>query len=380
MTSKKPKVSPRLFLKGLHTWTGLVAGLVIAVISLAGSVIVFRSEIQQASAPRSAAGPRSVGLDELARQIAQVHPDARVSQIRFPAKPGDVYIVQVDLAGKKRRLACDASTGRVLGMVDAQWVDWLIDLHRNLLAGKTGRKAVGVVGVILFTLSASGMLLWLSGRRKWRSWISVRPQGGSSRFHFELHRCAGLWAYGLLTVISFTGIELAYPNTFRDTLQWVTGQRAASKTPRVAKSAVRVTLPLDAYLRIGAGAMPDGVPTELRLPEGNKGPVDLRLYRRGDLADSGNHVYIEPSTGRVLAVSRAADQPLATRILASFAPIHYGEFGGLPIKMLWSLLGLVPSLLFITGLITWWRPKQRRPPSVVRNELAVERSPQTAGR
>jgi uncharacterized iron-regulated membrane protein len=365
--------SRRLF-KWVHTWIGLVAGLVIAVVSLTGSVSVFRTEIQLASSPRGAGGPRVVGLDEIASQIAHADPNAQIRRVRFPAAPGDPFVVQVELAGKQKHLVCEASTGRVLGTLQTGWTDWMVDLHRNLLAGKTGRKAVGAIGMVLFMLAATGLSLWLMGARKWQAWITVRPQGGTRRFHFELHRAVGLWSYGLLTVVAFAGIGLAYPDTFRDALQHVTGGPAANKSPRVAESASQTLRTLDEYFRIGAGAMPDGAPTELRLPERNKAPVDLRLRRPGDLSPSGNHVYIEPSTGRVLAVSKAADQPLATRIFSAFAPIHYGEFGGLPIKMLWGLLGLIPSVLFVTGLITWWRPNQRKTRLAARQDVVSARN------
>jgi uncharacterized iron-regulated membrane protein len=35
------------------------------------------------------------------------------------------------------------------------------------------------------------------------------------------------------------------------------------------------------------------------------------------------------------------------------------------------LLGLAPSILFITGFMTWWRPRQRRKPSTPQEEPAV---------
>lgn len=367
----KTKSGARPFLKWIHTWVGLIAGLVIAVVGLTGSVIVFRSEIERAQWPAGAGSTRTVGLDEVALQIAQVKPEAKIRRVHLPAHAGDPYIVQVDSEGKQQRLVTEASTGRILGTEDTKWVDWMIDLHRNLLIGKTGRKAVGIVGVILFSLAATGLLLWVSGARKWRSWISIRSQGGTRRFHFELHRAVGLWSYGLLSVIAFTGIGLSYPDSFRSSLHWMTGGAAGSKAPRVAKSEAKPLRPLGEYLQTGIGAMPDGQPVELRLPDG-KGPVDLRLRRRGDLSPSGNHVYMEPSTGRVLGISKAADQPLAVRIFAAFAPIHYGEFDDLPIKLIWGVAGLMPSLLFVTGLITWWRPSQRKAPApTVQEELTM---------
>jgi uncharacterized iron-regulated membrane protein len=354
------KVGVRRFFKWIHTWAGLIAGLFVAVVCLTGSVIVFRSEIELASSPHGKKAELQVGLDAIATQVSHAIPNARVRRVRFPVNSGDPFVVQIDSGGKQESVVCEASTGRVLGKLNTEFVSWVIDLHRNLLVGKTGRKAVGVVGTILFALATTGMLLWLAGARKWKSWISVRPQGSSRRFHFELHRATGLWSFAFLSLVSFTGIGLVYSDTFRSALQQIFPGRPPVKAPRVSKAASKTLRSLDEYLRIGAAAMPDGSPTELRLPEGEKGPIDLRLRREGDLSPDGNHVYLEASTGRVLAVSRLAEQPLATRIFSAFSPLHYGEFGGTPVKIVWSLFGLMPSILLVTGFLTWWRPRQRK--------------------
>jgi uncharacterized iron-regulated membrane protein len=127
---------------------------------------------------------------------------------------------------------------------------------------------------------------------------------------------------------------------------------------------------LDDYLRIGRNAMPDGVPVELRLPERGTGPVDLRLYRAGDLTPSGNHVYLDPATGAVLMVDRIVDWPLGARFLAAMSPLHYAQFGGITVKIAWALFGLAPLLLFVTGLLAWWKPATKESPQPA---LALER-------
>jgi uncharacterized iron-regulated membrane protein len=51
-------------------------------------------------------------------------------------------------------------------------------------------------------------------------------------------------------------------------------------------------------------------------------------------------------------------RPAATRsgdaVLQWLARLHFGRFGGWPIKALWTVLGLIPLLLFITGAVMWW--------------------------
>jgi uncharacterized iron-regulated membrane protein len=352
--------SKRQMLKSIHAWIGIVAGSVLSVVALTGSVIVFRAEIERAAIPKSASvdSSRQIDLDEAAREVARFRPDSRIRRVRLPEEPGAPYIFQVESSGKKtERIVSDSSSGRILGTIKPGWVEWTVDLHRNLLSGKPGRATVGAFGVVLFLLSATGLLMWMTGARNWRAWITAPRQGSTLRFNFELHRISGLWAYCFLAVISFTGIGLAYPETFRQAVQSLTGTPATLRAPKGIKE--ESLLSFDEYLRIGRSAIADGVATELRLPEQGKGPVDLRLSRSGDLAAGGNHVYLNPATAAVISIDRVADRPVGARFLAALSPIHYGEFGGIAIKIAWALLGLTPVLLFVTGLIAWWRPAKR---------------------
>jgi uncharacterized iron-regulated membrane protein len=51
-------------------------------------------------------------------------------------------------------------------------------------------------------------------------------------------------------------------------------------------------------------------------------------------------------------------------VLQWLSRLHFGRFGGWPIKALWTVTGLIPLLLFITGAVMWWnrvlRPRFQR--------------------
>jgi len=68
------------------------------------------------------------------------------------------------------------------------------------------------------------------------------------------------------------------------------------------------------------------------------------------------------------AQARSGDE-----ILKWLARLHFGRFGGWPIKALWTVLGLIPLLLFITGAVMWWnRVLRPRFLKVKEEELAID--------
>jgi uncharacterized iron-regulated membrane protein len=349
----------------LHTWGGIILGGAVSAICLTGSVIVFRQEIERARWPQSSAAvgmSHQLSLDTAAEEIARSRPGSSVTRVRFPARPNDPYVFQIKSADQQtHRLAIDASTGRILAELQpTRWLDWVIDLHRNVLAGKTGRKIVGGIGIVWAALAATGLLMWVLGGGRWRAWVLLRSSSGSRRFNFNLHRASGLWALLFIAVLSFTGTYLSYPQTFRDAWE-LTGQPASLRPPQTANAAKQSVISLDEYVAAARMAIPDGAPTELRLQESPKDSY-VRIRRAGDLSQAGsNRVYMQQGSGKVSSIELAANWPLGVQLFQALQPIHYGEFGGLPVKILWSFFGVIPTVLFITGLLIWWRPNKQKP-------------------
>ena len=41
-------------------------------------------------------------------------------------------------------------------------------------------------------------------------------------------------------------------------------------------------------------------------------------------------------------------------VLLALLQLHFGRFGGLGVRVLWVVLGLLPAVLFVTGFVLWW--------------------------
>jgi uncharacterized iron-regulated membrane protein len=56
------------------------------------------------------------------------------------------------------------------------------------------------------------------------------------------------------------------------------------------------------------------------------------------------------------------------QVLYWLAQAHFGRFAGVPVKIIWTIVGLAPATLLVTGLLMWW--KRVLKPWRGRNEFA----------
>ena len=64
-------------------------------------------------------------------------------------------------------------------------------------------------------------------------------------------------------------------------------------------------------------------------------------------------------TGEVLMNHDAKYSGTGQQIADLKSPLHIGTAAGLPGRLLMFAAGLAPSLLFVTGLYTWWYRRQK---------------------
>jgi uncharacterized iron-regulated membrane protein len=316
---------------------------------LSGALIIFRADIEGLSAPHSSGARPSEGTawDAIQRQLRAVNPAARITKIEFPVLASGALLIQAESGDKQElEIFAEPGSGAFLGFKKkVAWLDWLVDLHQNLLSGKRGRALTGIIGIALLGLSLSGLTSWLAGRRDWKRALALPKSGPWRRVNYELHKCGGLWANAMLVVISATGIILAYPDAFKSAAKPVSKQRMG-----------RIQfLPIDAYLKTAMVSVPDGVVRELRMPKEGRSTVTITLSATGDIRPKGgNTVVLDAASGEVVSVERSATWPASKKLEEYANAIHKVEYGGMPLKAVWALLGFVPVLLAFSGAQIWW--------------------------
>lgn len=357
------KTSLRKVARWSHTWLGLVAGLFICLMGFTGGLVGLRPQLASLLSPAAPNSAPCVAPDwNRAAADIEAFDHSEINRIYGPYGSDTRYHIRMATGSPIlfHHVIYDACAGRVLGSINFAWMDWTVDLHHNLLSGKTGRLWTGAIGIVMLISGVSGLLVWLLARPNLATAFKIQLSW-SRRTPRELHRALGIFAAILLTLEASTGLWLAFPQTMRGALTAVAGPIEDVRPARGARdksSAGHATL---ADLMAAAhAAIPDGFVREIRMPEGT-GNAAIRMWRAGDFRIPGNNVvYVSGSTGRVTGVDRYAERSGSSRFVQAMAGLHYDEWGGLTFRVLCCVAGLVTPLLFISGIFLWWYARPRK--------------------
>lgn len=349
----------------IHMWVGLILGILLALLGLSGSLLVYDEQFANLLDKRpqalTAGMPLPLSMIQgIARDTAAERGLAGGQmQIILPQEPRQAITVRLggispmgNMSGMPVRrglqLFIDPVSGEVLGSRAAALPGLLTfahQLHGNFLLGREGRSlVVGWLGVAMLALGISGLVLWWPKRGQWKYAFRVRPNASGLRFHRELHAATGIWVFLVFMAVSFSGLVLAWPQAF--------GTNARIAMPAVEPGEGRRLGATEAVIA-AQHAVPSLVPTSVTIPAGKDQPFGVNYLSNGAINAT---VYVDPYKGRVLGVRDAS-----TSFLAWMRPVHQGSLG-VVWKFLVFLSGLVPSLFVVTGMIMWWKKRQRHVP------------------
>ena len=223
----------------IHLWSGIAAGLYVVVISLTGSVLVYRSELRQIFNPQPlivAQAAERLSSDAITEAAQRAYPNDRVSIFVEPEDPTHAVTVSVNRDGTVNQLYFDPYTGADLGhALPWGWrlTTWLLDLHDNLLSGDTGREVNGIGAVAMALLSVTGAVIWWPGIQNWRRSLTVDLRANWKRLNWTLHSALGVWTLAFVLMWGLTGMYLAYPQPFTDLFNYIEPLDMETFEPRV---------------------------------------------------------------------------------------------------------------------------------------------------
>jgi uncharacterized iron-regulated membrane protein len=372
-----------LWLK-LHRYLGLLLGAILVIAGISGSLLVFWQPLDawlEPSLPAPSAEctrERYQAVPMLLDAAARRAPRAgRLSSIAFPhaeqpllwlqyslPKPGADWDDRFDVFVDPCTGA--ASAARVWDTQHAPWrgpvMGVVMRLHTSLLLNRPGLWAGNYIlstsALLLIVSVLSGVYLWWPRRARWGDAIRIKRGASRERFIYDLHKSVGACAALLLLISLFSGMHLYEPwhGLINRAVQRVSpSTRYGAAEPEPTRAETQIA-PVEIVARV-YNAFPDALVRSLSLPDAPGRAYSASLYTGAVWPTT---VRIDGYTGKILSVLGPHEASRGDRFLSWLYPLHTGHAFGLPGRIVILLLGLLPGMLYVTGIMRWLQKRRAR--------------------
>ncbi|MGB3806262.1 MAG: PepSY-associated TM helix domain-containing protein [Erythrobacter sp.] len=359
-----------------HSILGLAFAVLIYVVSLTGAFTVFAEEIalwENGGAPTTETVAPQVYQTALENALAERAPGGEVRNL-LTYGPTDfapallVRLNEEDASGAFRQTnwIADPETGALLGSAEAPLSHLIEELHVALhLPAPWGRYLVGLLGVCMFSLILSGIL---AHPTIFRDAFKLRLDRNRRTAWTDMHNRLSVWGLPFHLVVTFTGGFLGLAGLIVGAVAMVAYQgdqeRALASVQGLQPEEGRM---LDAFPPISAmvsEARQRGKPIELIIVAGhdNAGGVTQISLVEDDMLDARSALMFRNS-GEYVETYGGESAPGGIRALSMLQPLHYGNFGGYPIKFGYFIMALALTWVTSSGMRIWFarREQQGRP-------------------
>jgi uncharacterized iron-regulated membrane protein len=348
-----------------HAAIGLITGGLLYLVCLTGTVSVFYPELQRLE-QRNAPEMETITPEAVQRGVEAVlasekgKPATTHLYVHMPVE--DLPRATITTDTQAVHLNRD---GTIAGPEEIAWSDFLIALHYALnMPGLIGLTLVGALGAMILALSISGVV---AHPRIFRDAFCLRARDHSGVGLADWHNRLSVWTLPFSTAIALTGAVIGLGS---------------------------LTIWGFAQLREGGDVMqvyaalfgPEGKPNPRPAPAPDVAGVLHDMARRYPEVTIAYVILHEPQTAgqevqisakharrlifgeyyrydagaRYLGAAGMADGALGQQAASSTYSLHFGDYGGLAVKLAYVLFGAALTAICATGVYIWLGKRRRR--------------------
>lgn len=348
----------------IHTWTSLICTLFLLMLAITGLPLVFHHEIEHllGDEPQFRDMPANTPQLDLQQlvQAAQDHRPGEVVQYFGwdEDDPHGVFAITAATADTEPNLShtfmLDNRTGEAMEMPSANggFMMVMLRLHVDMYAGLPGKLLLAFMGLLFVLAIVSGVVLYSPFMRK-LSFGTVRNQKSTRTRWLDLHNLIGVVTLTWALVVGVTGVISACADLL------ISAWRAESLTALIEpyRDAPPLTqrAPATRLLDIAHGAAPGMTPDFIAFP----GTRFSSEHHYAVFMKGGTHltshlltpVLIDATT---LDVTAVVERPWYMDAMGLSQPLHFGDYGGMPMQILWAALDVLTIIVLSSGVYLWW--------------------------
>lgn len=357
----------------IHKWASLICTLFLLLACITGLPLIFSDEINQALDGKRAysAVPAHAPLADLDKMVGIARERYPHDIIRFvfadTAAPRVVISLapswEASIADPKsiHGLEFDASSGALRGEMSQQpgepnspVMEWLLKLHTELLAGLAGELILAAIGALFVAAIVSGIALYAPFMRK-LDFGTVRAHRARRARWLDLHNLLGIVTSAWALCVGLTGVMNALSTPLFN--HWQRTHVQAMLTPYAGQPALSQDglVPVQRVFEIVAARQEGLRVFSIVFPGARLGsPHHYMVWAKGTdpvTAHLFSPALVDAKSGEITAVVK---MPWYLKTLELSRPLHFGDYGGLPLKILWALLDLASIVVLGSGLYLWF--------------------------
>lgn len=364
----------------IHKWTSLICTVFLLLLCITGLPLIFHEEIDhyfgdEVEAPVLPVSTAEANIDAVISAAQRQRPSDVVRFVSWDADhhPHLIFISMATTldAEEDHTIIVDSRTAHVLAEQEPEhgFMHIMFKLHVDLFAGLPGMLFLGVMGLLFAISIISGVILYAPFMRKLDFGI-VRTQYNARVKWLDLHNLLGIVTLVWALVVGLTGTI----NTLGQVvvMAWQRGQLAEMVAPYAELPAPEHLGSLNSAINTARNAIPTMTVSVVAFP--------------GTAFSSRHHYAVfmhgkTPLTSRLLQpalidaetteLTDTRPMPWYVQTLFLSQPLHFGDYGGLPLKVLWALLDIISIVVLVSGLYLWIG---RRKVSLARHVEEIEAS------
>ncbi len=349
----------------IHKWTSLICTAFLLMLCLTGLPLIFHEEIEELEgkphlAKQVPAATPLAGLDKLAESAQNKYPKKVIRFVYWDEhEPNTTTFSLSDSIDAPpdnfTTVIVDDHTAEVLDTPNIQegFMYVMLQLHTDMFMGIGGKLFLGLMGLAFIAAIVSGLMLYGPIMKRF-DFGMIRTERSRRLKWLDLHNLLGVVTIVWGTVVGFTGVI----NTASEIVLglWQMGQLSEMTAPyKNAKPLTGKLSSLDAAVALAKEAAPRMEPSIITYPgtaftskhhyavfvKGNT-PLTKRIIKPA---------LIDAKTGKLTDLR---DMPWFVNALFISEPLHFGDYGGLPLKIIWALFDIATIVVLGSGLYLWF--------------------------
>lgn len=363
----------------VHKWSSIVCTVFMLLLCLTGLPLIFHHEIghllgTEVEAPKMAPGTPHASLDKVLEVARAQHPD-RVVQFASKGEDDDnLWFITLTPTPAPtddfRSVAIDARTAQVLAQprFDQGFMYVMLKLHVDLFAGLPGKLFLGLMGLLLLVAIVSGVVLYAPFMRK-LDFGTVRRDKRRRLKWLDLHNLLGVVTLVWLFVVGATGMI----NTWADLAikYWQYDQLSTLLVPYKGQPTVPLAEcgSVQRSMEAAQAQVPQSKMAFIAFPgTAFSSPHHTTFFLKGSEPFTSKLLQPVLVDAKTTEVTAAPKLPWYLTALLVSQPLHFGDYGGMPMQIIWVLLDIATIIVLGSGLYLW----------LGKGRAASERKPEAA--